>query len=72
MFAVDKSEAAEISIATAPSTVRFSTPALTTVSPINPETFTVATFVKVNVPSPMLAFPAEAGPSSVKEYVEPT
>jgi hypothetical protein len=66
ILAVTKSAALEISIPTAPLTVKFSTPAPIVVSPMNPLTLTVATFVKVNTPSPIFAFPAEAGPSMLK------
>jgi hypothetical protein len=67
ILAVARSAAAEISIATAPSTVKFSTPAPTTVLPINPATLTVATLVKVKVPSPIFALPAVDGPSNERE-----
>jgi len=65
MFAEIKSLARAIFKSTAPSIVRFSTPVFTIVLPMNPETFTVATLVKVRIPSPILAFVAETGPSSV-------
>jgi hypothetical protein len=51
IVAVSKSVAPSIAISTPPVIVKFSTPALTSIKPLNPETFTVATFVKSSSPA---------------------
>ena len=50
IVAVSKSVAPSIEIWTPPVIVKFSTPALTSIFPLNPDTLTVATFVKSNSP----------------------